>query len=130
MQAIILADPLSFSHSSRKHAKRHRLWHDCTVKSGLNSLQQRAWISLVAGSSIAVGLFLLSYSARWHFFFWPQAIGFYACLLARGIHASTKADFAAIAIPVNAAIYSVVIFGLLHTLARLSKTDSPPDPLR
>jgi hypothetical protein len=34
-------------------------------------------------------------------------------MVIRGVHAADKADFATIAIPINAVVYAGVIFGLL-----------------
>jgi hypothetical protein len=73
--------------------------------------------AILAGSLVSVGLFLWSYSAPIRLLYWPQAVGFYACMVIRGVHTATETDFAAIAIPINAAIYSVVILGLLRVLA-------------
>jgi len=48
----------------------------------------------------------------------PQLIGFYVCVLLRGIHAATKMDYVLIALPINAAIYSSVIFILMRVIWR------------
>jgi hypothetical protein len=78
---------------------------------------QRAWVAILAGSLISVALFTAAYSFPHDFLYWPQAVGFYACIVLRGIHTATKTDFAIIGIPVNAAIYAVALFGLMHILA-------------
>jgi hypothetical protein len=72
----------------------------------------------MAGLLSSTVLFVGSYSSPTAFLYWPQAIGFFACMVLRGVHTATKADFAMIAIPVNAAIYSVVILGLMRILAK------------
>ena len=43
-------------------------------------------------------------------------VGSYVCIVLRGIHTATETDFAIIEIPVNAAIYAVALFGLMHIL--------------
>jgi len=82
----------------------------------MSSIQQRVWVAILAGSLISVALYVGSYSAPIRFMFWLQAIGFYACMVIRGVHTATKTDFVMIAIPINAAVYAVVIFGLMRIL--------------
>ena len=64
--------------------------------------------------AVSVGVF----DAGSFFLYWPQAVGFYTCMLIRGVHSATKSDYAAIGIPINAAIYAVVIFGLLRGITK------------
>ena len=84
-----------------------------------------AWAAITAGLLLSTALFLGSYYSPIHFLYWPQAIGFFACMVLRGVHTATKADFAMIAIPVNAAIYSVVIFGLTRIRAKRNTSNAP-----
>jgi hypothetical protein len=74
------------------------------------------WIALVAGFSISALLFYLAYATHISALGPPQLVGFYVCVLLRGIHSATKADYALIALPVNAAIYATVIFILLRVI--------------
>jgi hypothetical protein len=75
-------------------------------------------IAVAAGLFLSIALFVCSYAGRSYSLFLPQAIGFYVCAAVLGVHVASQADFAAIAIPVNAAIYSVIIFGLARIVGR------------
>ena len=48
----------------------------------------------------------------------PQLIGFFACMLLRGVHSATKMDYVLIALPINAVVYASVIFILLRLIWR------------
>jgi hypothetical protein len=84
----------------------------------VSGVQQRVWVAILAGLLISVALFFLAYSTRVSFLSWPQAIGFFACMAIVGIDSATKTDLATIAIPLNAAVYAVVILGLMRVLAK------------
>jgi hypothetical protein len=74
------------------------------------------------GLLFSSALFGCSYARHSDLLFWPQAAGFYVAILALGVHTATKTGLAMITIPVNAAIYSAVIFGLAKVFVR--KRDS------
>jgi hypothetical protein len=87
---------------------------------------------IVAGSLLSVALWFAVYrvaESSWrstgfsHFLFWLQVIGWWPCIVFRGVHSATKTDFAVIGIPINAGIYAAVIFFLLRIFARI-KTSS------
>jgi hypothetical protein len=83
-----------------------------------SDIKRKAWLAIFSGTLVSVVLFVSVYSTRIFFFYWPQALGFYICMLIRGVHSATKSDYALIAIPINAAIYAAVIFGLLLGISR------------
>lgn len=74
-------------------------------------------MALVGGLTASVLLYCLS-SPKTEFLMWPQIPGFLACICLRGIHSATVKDFVLIAIPINAAIYTLVIFLLLRMFGR------------
>jgi hypothetical protein len=76
------------------------------------------WIALIAGFGISAMLFWVSYATSSVVLSWPQCAGFWVCMVLRGVHSSTKTDFAEIAIPINAAIYAMFIFLLLRAFRR------------
>jgi hypothetical protein len=84
-----------------------------------SDIKRSACVAIFSGTLVSVALFLWVYSTRGAFFlYWPQAVGFYTCMLIRGVHSATKSDYAAIGIPINAAIYAVVIFRLLRGITK------------
>ncbi|HLZ11915.1 MAG TPA: hypothetical protein VKP58_04955 [Candidatus Acidoferrum sp.] len=80
--------------------------------------KRQLWIAVVTGFAVSAALFNLAYSTRSDALAMPQLIGFYVCVLLRGIHAATKMDYVLIALPINAAIYSSVIFILMRVIWR------------
>jgi hypothetical protein len=76
------------------------------------------WIAILIGFAISAVLFNLAYATHSSALTMPQFIGFYVCMLLRGVHSATKTDFALIAIPVNAVIYCAVIFILMRVIRR------------
>jgi hypothetical protein len=79
--------------------------------------RQRALIAGAAGIVISAALFVTSYQFGSSILFWPQVFGFYICILTRGFHTATRADFALIALPINAVLYAAAIYLLLKLLA-------------
>jgi hypothetical protein len=82
-----------------------------------NRLSATALLAILAGSldldsTLAFVLFNSPIAP-----FWPQAIGFYACIMIRGVHSVTKSDFLAIMVPINAAVYAAIIFVAWHIFA-------------
>jgi hypothetical protein len=71
-------------------------------------------IAVVAGFGISALLFHLSYMTGSYVLMSFQLIGFFVCMFLRGVHSATKTDYAMIAIPVNAVIYSAVVLILLR----------------
>jgi hypothetical protein len=80
----------------------------------LSDFKRSASVAIFAGTLVSVVLFLGVYSTRSAFLYWPQAVGFFVCTLVRGVHTATKSDYATIAVPIDAAIYSVLLFGALR----------------
>lgn len=78
----------------------------------MNNRRKRACVAVVIGILLSVVLFLLSYATRNEFLAAPQWAGFFITMLLRGIHSASKTDYALIGIPINAAIYALIIFGL------------------
>src|ERR1035441_7688927 len=60
----------------------------------------------------------LSYATNSELLLWPQFVGFVVCIALRGVHSATKTDFAEIAIPINAAIYTGFVLVLLQVFRR------------
>jgi hypothetical protein len=79
---------------------------------------KHVWVSIFVGVAISATLFVASYSAHLDFLYWLQAIGFYATMAVRGVHAATKTDFATIAIPVNGAVYALAVFCMARLIAK------------
>jgi hypothetical protein len=75
-------------------------------------------IALVAGVGLSAMLFWLSYATNSELLLWPQFVGFVVCIALRGVHSATKTDFAEIAIPINAAIYTGFVLVLLQVFRR------------
>jgi hypothetical protein len=75
-------------------------------------------IALIGGFSLSAMLFWLSYATKSDLLFWPQFVGFVVCIALRGIHSATKTDYAEIAIPINAAIYTGFVLVLLQVFRR------------
>ena len=75
-------------------------------------------IALIVGLSLSAVLFWLSYAANSELLSWPQFVGFMVCIALRGVHSATKTDFAEIAIPINAAIYTGFVLVVLEVLRR------------
>jgi hypothetical protein len=84
----------------------------------MTGLVRQAWIAVITGFAISATLFYSSYATDSDLLALPQAIGFWACMVLRGVHSATKMDFALIALPINAAIYAMCIFVLLHVFRR------------
>jgi hypothetical protein len=95
-------------------------WDGCFVNHGLDGNWQRLLIAILVGSVTSLALFLWSFQAHSHAPLWPQVMGFYACVMMRGLHTATKADYLAIMVPINALVYAAVIFIPLHLFARRS----------
>ncbi len=85
-------------------------------ETAMRSFPRQLLISIVAGLCLSAVLFFSSYATQSTALFWPQAIGIFICWLLRGVHTATKADYALIAIPVNAVVYAAVILVLLKLL--------------
>ena len=66
-----------------------------------SATKRTAWAAIFSGTLVSVVLFVSVYSTRIFFLYWPQAFGFYICMLIRGIHTATKSDYALIAIPIT-----------------------------
>jgi hypothetical protein len=75
-------------------------------------------IAIVSGFVISAVLFNLSYVTHSSVLDAPQLIGFFVCMVFRGVHSATKMDYALIALPVNAAVYAVVIFIVSRIICR------------
>ncbi len=82
------------------------------------SLRQRARNAALGGLLLSVCLFLLFHVTFSPFVYWPQAIGFYVCMLLRGVHSASETDFALISIPINALIYSLALLGISSLAAQ------------
>lgn len=91
----------------------------------VGSLRKRAWIAVGFGSCVSVVLFLLSYATHSLFLTWLQVIGFFICILIRGIDSATKTDYVVISIPINAAIYALMIFGITTLWGRWRGSSCP-----
>ena len=76
------------------------------------------WIAAVSGFAISAVLFNLAYATHSAVLAAPQFIGFFVCILFRGVHSATKLDYALIALPLNAAVYAAVIFILSRVVWR------------
>jgi hypothetical protein len=85
------------------------------------SLRQRARNAALGGLLLSGALSLLFHVTFSPFVYWQQAIGFYVCMLLRGVHSASEIDFVVISIPTNALICALVIFGL-SSLVVLRKT--------
>jgi hypothetical protein len=81
------------------------------------SATKHFWGALVGGPAVSVLLYCLS-SPKTEFLAYPQIVGWLACILLRGIHTASVMDFVLIAVPINAAIYTLVIFLLLRKFGR------------
>jgi hypothetical protein len=91
-----------------------------------SSIRKHAWIAIIGGLLLSAALWWLTYwveqtstpytALRW-FLYGSQIVGSYACIMTRGIHEATAADFAEIAVPINSTIYAGVIFCVLRILA-------------
>jgi hypothetical protein len=79
---------------------------------------RQLWIAIVIGSAISAVLFKLDYATHSAALYAPQFIGFYVCMLLRGVHTATETDYALIAIPVNAITYTTVVLILLRIIWR------------
>jgi len=79
---------------------------------------KQLWIAIAIGFAISAVLFNAVYATNSSFLTIPQLIGFFVCMLLRGVHSATKTDYALIALPVNAAIYAAIIFILLRVIWR------------
>ena len=82
------------------------------------NVSKHIWIALIAGFGASVLLFCASYATHGILLFWLQCAGFFICAALRGFDSATKTDYAEIAIPINAAIYAVLIFLLLRRFQR------------
>jgi len=85
----------------------------------MSKSQKRVWMAIAIGSSISITLCLASYAAHSSFLTRLQTPGFLVCIWMRGLESATKADVAEIAVPINAAIYAVIVFALLYILAQV-----------
>ncbi len=74
-------------------------------------------MALLGGLALSALLYCLS-SPKTEFLAYPQIVGWLACMILRGVHTATVTDFVLIAIPINAAIYTLVIFLLLRRFGR------------
>jgi hypothetical protein len=70
----------------------------------------RLLVAAVVGSCLSTLLLWLTYTTHSEVLFWPQAAGFLLCWLTRGIHNATRAEYWAITMPANAALYGAVVF--------------------
>jgi hypothetical protein len=75
---------------------------------------KRMGIALIVGLGISAILLWISYSTKNELLVWLQLPGLLVCMILRGVHSATKADYVEIAILINAAIYAVFIFLLLR----------------
>ncbi len=81
-----------------------------------------AGIALFAGLGASVALFYISYATHWVLLFWLQIAGFGTTILMRGMEGALKSDYAEIGIPVNAAVYAILIFLLLRKFRKAGST--------
>jgi len=92
-------------------------------------LRKDAWIAVLAGLLLAVVLWLASYwmgdshNVFNYFVFGLQFMGWWACIVLRGIHSATMTDFGEIGIPINAVIYTAAIFCVLRILAKIKNSN-------
>lgn len=82
-----------------------------------SSISRHFWMALLGGLALSALLYCLS-SPKTEFLAYPQIVGWLACMILRGVHTATVTDFVLIAIPINAAIYTLVIFLLLRRFGR------------
>jgi hypothetical protein len=87
--------------------------------------RRRTLIAGVSGIAISASLLTASYHFGGPVLFWPQVFGYYICILIRGYHTATWTDFALITLPINAALYTVVIYLLLKLLAARASSVAP-----
>ena len=94
-----------------------------------STLRKHALIAVIAGLLLAVVLWLASYwvgdshNVFNYFVFGLQFMGWWACIVLRGIHSATMRDFAEIGIPSNAVIYTAAIFCVLRIFARIKNSN-------
>lgn len=79
---------------------------------------KQLWIAGVSGFAMSAALFSLAYAMHSTVLAAPQFIGFFVCMVFRGVHSATEIDYAIIGIPVNAAIYAAFIFIVLRVIWR------------
>lgn len=75
----------------------------------MKQLQKRIWLAILVGMLLSVSFFLLGYATPNRFLYGVQVVGLYVCWLVEGIHSATTADYALIAVPVNAILYALVV---------------------
>lgn len=76
-------------------------------------LRRQALTATASALAISGMLFVSAYATGSALLSWPQAPGFWITAILRGIHSASKIDYALITIPVNALIYSLIIFGIM-----------------
>jgi len=84
----------------------------------LRNPKKQLLIAVVLGFALSEALFNLACATRSDVLAMPQLIGFFACMLLRGVHSATKMDYVLIALPINAVVYASVIFILLRLIWR------------
>ena len=82
-----------------------------------SSISRHFWILLFLFFALSA-LFYCLFSPKTEFLAYPQIVGFLFFFILRGVHTATVTDFVLIAIPINAAIYTLVIFLLLRRFGR------------
>lgn len=85
-------------------------------------MQLKQWPTLVLavliGLAASSGFLWLSYATKTTWLFWPQAVGFFCCWTMIGIHSATESDYWMRAMPINAALYAVLIFVIWNRFQR------------
>jgi hypothetical protein len=93
------------------------------------SVKRRIWIAALTGLVLSDALYLLLYRTHNRALVWPQAIGLYVCMLLRGVHSASEADFILISIPINALVYALFIFALSSLTSRQKNPKPGPSGL-
>jgi hypothetical protein len=93
------------------------------------SFKRRVWIAALGGLLLSIALFLLFHLTFSSLVYWPQAIGLYVCLLLRGVHSASEADFILISIPINAVVYALFILALSGLISRQKNPKQGPSGL-
>lgn len=73
------------------------------------SSSRHFWVAVGCGFTASALLFYCSYATHSAVLDWPQIVGLWLCWAVLGIHSVTETDYALIAMPINGAIYAVII---------------------
>jgi hypothetical protein len=68
------------------------------------------WIAVAVGLLLSITLFGLSYATRSAILALPQFPGFYVCWRLFGFESATRSQYGLVGIPINAAVYSLILF--------------------